>query len=156
MSDTSYEQVREALGYVPAHDRNTWLRIGMAVKSELGEDGFSVWDEWSQGDETYNERDAKGAWKSIRPAGKVTIGTLFYEAKRHGWRGEKSGGNGHVLSETERVEREQRRRAEQEAEAQRREEAQSEAAEIWDSSKPAPEDHPYLARKGVRPHGVRI
>lgn len=156
MSITSYEQVREALGYVPPHDRETWLRIGMAVKYELGDEGFSVWDEWSQADDTYSERDAKGVWKSIRPAGKVTIGTLFHEAKRHGWRGEKSNGNGHALSETERAEREQRRRAEQEAEAQRRQQAQNEAAEIWESSKPAPEDHSYLLRKGVKPHGVRI
>jgi putative DNA primase/helicase len=25
-------------------------------------------------------------WKSIRAGGKVTIGTLFYEAKANGWR----------------------------------------------------------------------
>jgi putative DNA primase/helicase len=148
-------RLRDALGYVPPHDRDLWLRIGMAVKAELGEDGFSVWNEWSQADESYNERDAKSVWKSIRAAGKVTIGTLFHEAKQRGWRGEESSGAGQMLSD-KRAEREQRRQREQEAEARRRQDAQREAAEIWDSSKSAPEDHAYLARKSVRAHGVRI
>ena len=41
--------------------------MGMAVKSELGEDGFDLWDEWSQGDESYREATAKAAWRSISP-----------------------------------------------------------------------------------------
>jgi hypothetical protein len=33
----SYEQIQKALSFIPAHDRDTWLRMGMAIKSELGE-----------------------------------------------------------------------------------------------------------------------
>ena len=31
------ERIREALHFIPASDRDTWLRMGMAVKSEFGE-----------------------------------------------------------------------------------------------------------------------
>ena len=54
----------------------------MAVKSELGEAGFEVWDEWSQQADSYNAKDARDVWKSIRANGKVTGGTLFHEARR--------------------------------------------------------------------------
>src|SRR4051794_41007386 len=79
------ERVREALAHVPANDRELWLRMGMAVKSALGEDGYDVWDEWSQRDDSYSERDAHAVWRSISTNGKVTSGTLFHEAMSHGY-----------------------------------------------------------------------
>ncbi len=32
-------QVEAALSYIPAHDRDLWVRMGIAVKSELGVNG---------------------------------------------------------------------------------------------------------------------
>jgi putative DNA primase/helicase len=75
-----------ALSFVPPHDRETWVRMGMAIKSEFAEDGFDMWDSWSQGAESYNEKSAKAVWRSIGAAGKVGIGTLFHEAAANGWR----------------------------------------------------------------------
>ena len=34
--------------------------------------------------------------------------------------------------------------------------AATKAAEIWDASRPAPVDHPYLTRKGIAAHGARV
>src|SRR5580704_8391131 len=34
-------------------------------------------------------------------------------------------------------------------------EARKKAVEIWDAARPAPDDHPYLAKKGIGPHGLR-
>lgn len=157
MSGQDTAQLRDALGYVPPNDRDTWLRMGMAVKSELGEDGFALWDEWSQAaGESYDERDSKSVWRSIRPVGKVTIGTLFHEAKRRGWTGNGANGNRVSLTDAERAQFEQQRRLEEVASAKRRQSAQREATEIWNSSKPAPDAHAYLTRKGVKPHGARV
>ncbi|MBI3918168.1 MAG: DUF3987 domain-containing protein [Betaproteobacteria bacterium] len=80
------ERIESALSYVPAGDRDLWLRMGMAIKAELGEDGFPLWDEWSQRAENYRERDARTVWNSINGSGKVTAGTLYYEAKQRGWK----------------------------------------------------------------------
>lgn len=40
--------------------------------------------------------------------------------------------------------------------AHRHEHARQRAARIWTAARPAPADHPYLARKGVQAHGLRI
>ena len=36
------ERIRAALACLSADDRDRWLRMGMAVKSALGEDGFDL------------------------------------------------------------------------------------------------------------------
>lgn len=59
MSDT----IRNALSYVPSHDRAIWLNMGMALKSEIGEAGFDLFDEWSSQDSSYNQKAAKAVWK---------------------------------------------------------------------------------------------
>jgi putative DNA primase/helicase len=41
-------------------------------------------------------------------------------------------------------------------EAQRRKEARDKALSIWKTSPLAPDDHPYLVKKGVRNHGLRL
>lgn len=40
--------------------------------------------------------------------------------------------------------------------AHRHEHARQRAARIWAAARPAPADHPYLARKGVQAHGLRV
>jgi putative DNA primase/helicase len=61
------------------------------------------------------------------------------------------------------AEREALRLRAQAASVQRREEAarcheraRQRAARIWAGAQPAPADHPYLARKGVQAHGLRV
>jgi len=39
---------------------------------------------------------------------------------------------------------------------QRQAEARKKAAEIWKTAKPAPADHPYLIKKQIQPHGLRV
>jgi phage/plasmid primase-like uncharacterized protein len=40
--------------------------------------------------------------------------------------------------------------------AKRKAQARRKAAEIWKAAQPAPADHPYLTRKGIKPHGARV
>jgi hypothetical protein len=35
----SPDLARQALSHIPASDRDTWVRMAMAIKSEFGEDG---------------------------------------------------------------------------------------------------------------------
>jgi putative DNA primase/helicase len=146
------DRIREAVSFVPPDDRDTWLRMGMAIKSEVGDSGFEVWDEWSQQSASYNARDARDVWKSIRGNGKVTAGTLFHEAKAHGWR------NGGIYrkptveqsSERERIAVE--RQMQEEAEIAREcAETREKAATIWKAATEVRADHPYLSLKRVSP-----
>lgn len=75
-----------ALSFVPAHERDTWVRMGMAMKAGFLEDGFVPWDSWSQGADSYNALAARTVWRSIDAAGKIGVGTLYHEAAAHGWR----------------------------------------------------------------------
>lgn len=50
-------------------------------------------------------------------------------------------------------------KAQAEAEADRaarQDDAAAKASAIWNAAEPAPGDHPYLLRKGIEPHGVRL
>jgi hypothetical protein len=78
------DQVQSMLRFIPAHDRPQWIRVGMALKSEFGDNGFSTFDDWSQGAENYNPKSANSAWKSFND-GAIGIGSLIHLAKENGW-----------------------------------------------------------------------
>ncbi|MCS6922185.1 MAG: PriCT-2 domain-containing protein [Elioraea sp.] len=78
------EWVEDALCRVPADDRDVWIRIGMALHSAYGDDGYPIWLRWSQRSSKFNQHDAEVVWRSFRSGG-VTLATLFYLAERHGW-----------------------------------------------------------------------
>ena len=146
------DRIFSALSYIDAADRDVWLRMGMAIKSELGEHGFDTWDAWGQSADNYNATDAKTVWRSIRPDGKVGIGSLFFEAKQQGW---KDDGRRHTLTPAE---IEERRRAAAErpaadaAEIEReRAEAAAKATAILKAATAATGENPYLRRKQVSP-----
>lgn len=145
-------RLREALHFIPASDRDTWVKMGMAIKSETGDAGFDVWEAWSLQDESFNSKDTRDVWKSIRINGKVTAGTLFHEAKANGWRddGTHQKPTSEELAERQHIAAE--RVAQEEARtARERAEAAKKAAVIWKAATEARADHPYLVRKQVSP-----
>ena len=84
---TDEATIREALGYIPPDDRDEWVRVGMAIKDEMGAAGWPVWREWSAQWEHFKERDARTAWRSFKAAhGRVTIRTLYWMAQQRGWK----------------------------------------------------------------------
>ncbi|MER2601378.1 MAG: PriCT-2 domain-containing protein, partial [Candidatus Competibacter phosphatis] len=149
---TDIDRIREALQFIDASDRETWLRMGMAIKSELADTGFDVWEAWSLQAESFNGKDARDVWKSIRAGGKVTLGTLFYEAKANGWRDD----GGHQmptpeeLAERRRVAVDRENREKLEIACERADTAKK-AAAILKAATEAKADHPYLSRKRVSP-----
>lgn len=155
-STASLEKIQSALSFVSPQDRDVWVKMAMAVKSELGEDGFWVWDDWSQGADNYNASAAKSVWKGIKAGGKVNVGSLFYEAKQTGWAWNKPERR---LSAAEVTAMREASRLKAEAAAAEKAAQQAKTAElaaaIWSSAEPAAA-HPYLSRKRVNAHGLRI
>ncbi|WP_396268512.1 DUF927 domain-containing protein [Ideonella sp.] len=158
------ELIRDALSWIPPDlDREEWVRLGMAVKAELSEAGFDLWDEWSKGGQNYTEASAREAWRSIKAGGRVKVGTLFMVAKGHGFTfpaddGVQASAPDRAKAEAERLrlaEKRKQEQAAQEAEYRRRADAAArEAVKLWASASPQGVS-PYLARKGVQGHGVR-
>ncbi|UOO76518.1 PriCT-2 domain-containing protein [Neisseria sp. Dent CA1/247] len=146
---SNYDDIRNALTYIDSHDRETWIQVGAALKDELGDEGFNLWDSWSQGADNYNARDAKAAWKSFKP-GLVHIGSLFYHARANGYRPDKPYTSPSPEEQARiQAEREAVRLAEEQARAERREQVKHLAQRIWAGATPAQISHPYLAAKGI-------
>jgi len=126
--------------------------MGMAIKSSCGNLGFDIWKFWSQRSDTYNDKDSQYAWKSFRPEGKVTIASLFYEAKANGWRDDMAARMPTSVAFSER----QPIAAKNPSQELGRSQAASKATEIARSSSAASDDHPYLIRKQIKAHGAML
>jgi len=152
MREDNFNRIYEALSFIPAHDRDIWLKMGMAIKSELGEAGFDVWNNWSQQDNSYSARDARDVWKSISFDGGITIGTLFYEAKANGWK-EKEVYLKPTLEEIAERKRIANERAVTEEAKNNHTQMKTEimANTIWQKAIEAKADNPYLLRKKTAP-----
>ena len=151
---TDFDRIRCALSFVSPDSRSVWVEMGMAVKAALGNAGFDVWDSWSQECNRYQARAAKAVWKSLKP-GKVGIGSLFYAARRAGWREETP----YTPPPPEVLERRRRERAaemarESASRSRLADTAAARAAALWASASPSG-GSAYLARKGVDGESVR-
>lgn len=147
MSDI--DDIRSALSYIDSHDRDTWWQVGAAVKDELGENGYDLWDEWSQRADNYDNRAAKSTWKSLKP-GSFSIGTVWKLARQNGWQPAKPYTPPSVEEQARRkAESEARWQAAEQERQQTQQRVKGTAQKIWNSSRPASLSHPYLAAKGI-------
>jgi len=145
-------RIEAALSVIPADiDRDTWVRVAMAIKSELGTDGFDLFDSWSRGGESYVETDARDTWRSLKVSGGITIATLYAIARRYGF--DPSARRSAPVSAAElnkrRAARESRQAAADAGRALNAARAATLAVAVWEKARPARDDHPYLQRKGL-------
>jgi putative DNA primase/helicase len=80
-----FDLARAALACIPYKDREQWVRIGMALKGSLGDAGRPLFEEFTERSSESRKKDLASSWRSFREGGKVTIGSLVYEAKEHGF-----------------------------------------------------------------------
>lgn len=139
-------RIESALSFVPAEDRDIWVQMAMAVKFELGDAGFDIWDAWSRTADNYNAGSAKAVWRSCRGRG-VTTGTLFHMAKEYGWVDrEKPSTAPPALLDSRRREMEARATADGIEREREQKDAAKKAAWIMHQTKN--EQHAYLDSKG--------
>lgn len=153
----SVEVARAALAVIPSDDRDVWWRMGMALKSEFGEDGLPLFEEWSERSSSFDAKAVKSTWKSIKPGGRVTIGTLIGEAKNHGFNPKDFAPATPVTAAEKARLREEREARDRMAEVERlrtQEAAALEAENLWHAAAIGGTSA-YLKRKGVAAHGIR-
>lgn len=150
------QQIQHALGFIPAHSRETWIKVSMAIKSELGEAGFDLWDSWSQQADNYDGKAARSVWRGIKPAGGIGAGSLFYIAKEHGWQPTERY-TPPTPAERMALEQERARRLiKVETEKLERQLAAAHKAQrIWCFAGAADPSHSYLQKKQIKPLGLR-
>lgn len=86
------EEIAEALTHLPAAcSMQDWIEVGMALKHQFGESGFTLWDDWSAtAPEKYPGMDELATrWESFKaqPADRVpvTVRTVIAGAVEAGW-----------------------------------------------------------------------
>jgi hypothetical protein len=90
------QRVVDALAYMDPVGYETWISVGMALHfATAGNDeGFDIWNGWSAGGITGNVphnyaglEECRYKWASFSDEGngRVTLGTLFHEAKARGY-----------------------------------------------------------------------
>jgi putative DNA primase/helicase len=152
-------ELAQALEYIPADDRENWVRMGMALHSEYpGTDGRELFMQWSASAPNFSKTGARDTWKSFKPGGRVRIGTLIAQAKAQGWRPGQSEGALAPSPEERRAHMQAREQAlAQQAAATEAAQtaAAAKACQLWEQAAEHGESG-YLARKGVGAHGVRF
>jgi putative DNA primase/helicase len=148
--EITVNKIEDALKAIPASvDRNTWFRIGAAIKSHLGEAGFTVFDEWSKTCQNkYNYKHIEATWRSISD-GKITIKTLFYYAKEHGYLINYKPGEQDSFGPTSEQAKQYAQLA-QEGEIEAHEEILYGIRTIFEVSEPPTAGHYYLKDKSIK------
>ncbi len=139
------QQATSALAHISSQDRDTWVRHGMALKSEFGEDARDAWMDWSGESANFNESSARSVWRSFKGHG-ITIASLYKEARQNGWRDDgcrtpdPQQSAAHRKAVEYKLAQERQERAKQAAEAARK--------AVWILGQCQPEKHAYLHSKG--------
>jgi hypothetical protein len=68
VDDEQWAEILDALGHIPAHARETWINVGMALHSTGHEDALAAWDDWSATTNAgnYQEGACERAWASFK------------------------------------------------------------------------------------------
>lgn len=162
MSDDLEARAREVLSHIdPNCERAVWWKICAGVKNELGDAGFAAFDEWSAGGKNYNATATRSTWRSTNEMGGKTFATVVDIAKTDYHYVPKRG----VYKKPTQAELDDRAQkyaarmaVHQAEEAKEAAEAAARATKRWSEAmgRPASPEHPYLKKKGVQPHGLRV
>ncbi len=154
--------MQHALTFIDATERDTWIKCGMAIKSELGDSGFEIWDRWSANADNYDPRAALASWKGFSEGGGITISTLFRLAIDNGYT-HNANDKPAPLTPDQIAHREAKRQTEIVKQAKRRADAAVKAITYWnakpsqlEAGMPAVSEHPYLVKKRVQSHGAKV
>lgn len=79
--------IRSALAWLPNAelDYDSWMRIGMALKGALGDEGATLFADWSAQAAKNDPAATAKAWTSFRPT-RIGAGTIYHLAMEEGWR----------------------------------------------------------------------
>ncbi|MBA4308497.1 MAG: hypothetical protein C0429_17355 [Sphingopyxis sp.] len=79
------DELKSALTHIPSDDRETWVNIGMALKTLPDDRGRQLWLTWSATSDKFDDADAKAKWETFRPTN-TNHKTVFAKAQHNGWR----------------------------------------------------------------------
>ena len=81
------DELRSALSAIPNVERDSWLRVGMALHSmDSGRDGYAEWEAWSATCDKFDPQDQARVWFSFHgKPNQLNKESIFFWAQEHGW-----------------------------------------------------------------------
>ena len=158
------EEVSHIISFIPPDcDYDIWCKALMSVHDWCGGDniGYNICKNWSARSSRYKPNELLGKWRSFKANGGINIGKLVQIAKNHDY---KPGHNYNTNTHFSINEKSPAEIVEVSEEVLTR---QKEAQEVKDQqfddfiqkytqiSRPAPNNHLYLAKKRVKTHDLR-
>ena len=82
----TFEAVEDALVHIlnADLDYDSWVRIGMAIKGALADEGWPLFERWSQSSQKYDAKTTARSWRSFAPQ-RIGAGTIYKLALDNGW-----------------------------------------------------------------------
>lgn len=82
----TFEAVEDALKHIVNADLDydSWVRIGMAIKGALGDEGWPLFEDWSATSQKNDPKTTARSWRSFAPQ-RIGAGTLYKLALDNGW-----------------------------------------------------------------------
>lgn len=82
----TFAAVDEALRFIPNDDLDydSWIRVGLAIKGALGEDGWPLFEAWSATSHKNVPKETAVKWPTFKPD-RIGAGTLYHIALGNGW-----------------------------------------------------------------------
>lgn len=151
------QQAEAMLQFVDgAEDREIWVAVGMALKSEFGDTAWSAWEQWSQQAANYSAAACRSSWRGFKSrAGGYTIGTVIKLATQGGYKF--AAGERPSLADVQRRRQERAQRAANDLQQRLAlaQDAQARALQTWRSAVPEGVSA-YATRKGIdKPESCR-
>jgi hypothetical protein len=80
------DAIADALQFIPNADLDydSWVRIGMALKGALGEDGWNLFAAWSAASSKDVPETTAKTWSSLKPE-RIGAGTIYHHGLAGGW-----------------------------------------------------------------------
>ncbi len=83
-TEEQIEELRSALLFIDSDNRDTWIRVGAALKT-IGAAGWNLWYQYSERSDKFNHKDLLRVWRSFKTTS-LNIETVFHLAQESGWR----------------------------------------------------------------------
>lgn len=77
-------RAKEVLRVIPSEDYEVWIRVGMILKGEFGDNAYDLWNHWSSQSESYDPEIMFNKWASFNGSG-LTMGSLVAMGQDHGY-----------------------------------------------------------------------
>ena len=77
-------KAKEVLQYITPEDYEIWIKVGMILKGEFGDNAYDLWNHWSSKSEKYDPEIMFNKWNSFTGSG-LTIASLVSMAQDSGY-----------------------------------------------------------------------